>query len=336
MTAPRMPAEIRSRKRRAFSAMRGKLRKQIIAYANARYGVRLPDDEHGRAVIRAMIATGTKPAVVLHRARWARREIGAIMADIDAVPLSYWNGARLGRLIKLTDIQRTRWNLWQLRPCDVRWVTVQDRVSNQRRQRENERRRAERQRTRLKMETALIDATRDERMKSLLAMLEVIKSEPGLFGNEATIKELAARLVGGQAWRDCNGRVIQGKSLQTIIRRIVDDLHIEGAITVRTARLGNGKPVWFLRLKKQKNQPKKDGNTVTDKIDPTAHAVSLGKIETFDGNRHGDFIIKKDGDSQEQAGRHQSSHVESKRVAERDILSAPSFTTLHRSSDTKH
>jgi hypothetical protein len=250
MTGPRTPADIKAHKRRRFAALRGLLRTEVMTVANDLYPRRrISNDERGQGVVFAMIATGVYDRIVRRWAPWSKDEIDTMKTIIDAKPVGYWDGRRLGKTkIRLEDARRTRLGLRMLHPHDKRWEDVQQERDDRRRTNEKERRRIKQRSRQMQMGAALIDSTgRDERRRSLLMMIEVVTTKREFWTGVPT-KALAERLHGAPAWLDGRGRPLEGPSLLGAIRRVADDLVTEGAIAVSIEHLTNKRPVWFLRL----------------------------------------------------------------------------------------
>jgi hypothetical protein len=233
MTAPRSPDDIRRLRKKQHAITRARLCGNILTVARDRYGKRLPDDEAGRAMLKAMLAVG-----VYHVLRWApwvrREELEGIIALIDAAPKGYWDGAKLGHEIGLIHAERERLKVWWLhsRHREKELQSVQERKAQALREK--------REKMKMKLETALIDTNMHERRESLLKLLQV-------FG-EMSATQMAEKLATAIAWCCPDGMLMTSASLLRSVRRMVNDLAQEGVLAIREERQHNGWMTRFVRL----------------------------------------------------------------------------------------
>lgn len=202
----------------------------LKALARARWGFRLPDDHHGRAMLRAMLLTGTTGPEAQRLCPWLPSdELEGLIRWADDQDPKHWNSDRFGNLVELTDDEREALGLWLLRPSDVDWHVVQER----RKARKEERRHQQRE---------LIKMARNEprREESLLFLI-------GRDWDYAL--KLPDKIKGGVAWRNKrDGNPITGNSLKALVYQALDSLQSRGLIESKDLR--------GIRVVRRKNQGK--------------------------------------------------------------------------------
>ena len=208
-------------------------RRQLMKLATSRHRGRvLPHDQHGRSLLKALLACGMTGPDAQQRAPWiAPGELQGIINDVDATPRQHWTAQRLGELVELTDDEREALQLWSLRPCNIEWSAVQERAKERRRGRDRVRK--HRKREWIKMARDL-----DVREEALFVAIGT-KWMP--------VSELAAKVAGGRAWNGPDGRPITKPSLRRIVGRSLDRLVASGLIESKTKPGRNGFPTRFIR-----------------------------------------------------------------------------------------
>jgi DNA-binding XRE family transcriptional regulator len=194
----------------------------------------LPDDWHGRCMLKALLACGMTGPDAQRWAPWiSAGELQHMINDVDATPPQHWTAQRLGELVELTDDEREAGRLWSMHPCDIEWSAVQARAKERRRGRDRVRKHKKREQE--KMANDL-----DVREESLIAVL----------GNAWTpVLALVTKLAGGRAWRGPDGRPVSKPSLRIVVHRSLDRLVASGLIESKTEPGHNGWPTRFVRLR---------------------------------------------------------------------------------------
>jgi hypothetical protein len=193
-----------------------------------------PTDRCDRALLTALLACGMTGPEALQRAPWiAPNDLQHIIDDVDAVSKQHWTARRLGALVKLTDEERERGRLWSLRPCDIAWSVVQERVRERRRRRDRERNRKRR-------EIAKMAKDLDVREEALFVVIT---------SRWMPVSELTAKMAGGRAWNAPDGVPITGPSLLVLVHRSLDRLVASGLIESKTRPGRKGLPTRFIRLR---------------------------------------------------------------------------------------
>jgi hypothetical protein len=208
-------------------------RRQLMKLATSRHRGRvLPHDQHGRSLLKALLACGMTGPAAQRWAPWiAPDELQHMINDVDATPPQHWTAQQLGKLVELTDDERERGKLWSLRPCDVEWSAVQERAKERRRGR---------------------DRVRKHRKREWMKMAKDLDvREEALFVAIATkwmpVSELAAKVAGGRAWRCPDGLPVSKPSLRRVVGRSLDRLVASGLIESKTKPGRNGFPTRFIR-----------------------------------------------------------------------------------------
>jgi len=205
----------------------------------------LPDDHRGGAFLKAMLACGLEGLKAYDWAPWIKvRQLNDLIAEADAVPPHYWTPERIGELVELTDDEREAGELWSIRPIDMAWSAIQERV-HQRRKARNRKRWRKKQRERYMAEQMSRDL--DVREESIFVVLD----------NKWTpASALMAKVAGGRAWRAQHGPQITGPSLRVLVHKNLDRLLARGLIESKKHPGRNGLSERLVR----RRDPKSNGN----------------------------------------------------------------------------
>lgn len=178
---------------------------------------RLPDDRHGRNMLKAMLAVGITGPEATRRAPWIKpEELARIIGAVDAAPHGYWDGKRLGELVDLTDAEREAGKLWWLWPSDVDPRVIVARVRERKRVRDRERARKKRDARKM--------------LKDLDVRSEALFAAVG--PTWVTVSQLRF-LADGNAWKAPDGRPLAEGALRVAIHRSVDRLVRQGLVETR-------------------------------------------------------------------------------------------------------
>jgi hypothetical protein len=225
----------------------------------------LPDDRHGRCMLKALLACGMTGPDAQRWAPWITAdELQHMINDVDATPPQHWTAQRLGELVELTDDEREAGRLWSIHPCDIEWSAVQERAKERRRGRNRERQRKKREQA--KMANDL-----DVREESLLAAL----------GNNWTpVSALVTKVAGGRAWRCPDGLSVSKPSLRRVVNRSLGRLVASGLIESRTEPGRTGFPTRFVRLRDLGATRFVTGDTGTGTVTPKSNARNARQMGT--------------------------------------------------------
>jgi hypothetical protein len=182
-----------------------------------------------------LLATGLCVPEAQKWAPWAGALVDALITEVDAQPPSYWTGQQLGNMVKLTNAERERLQLWSLRPWDVDWHVVQTRVRERRRARWRKRARDHRKAVRM---TKTLAKDLDERSESLFVLMDT---------RWTSVAKLAIAVAGGRAWCRPDGKSLAGESLRVTVRRALDELSARNLIESKTERDRHGFPMRRVR-----------------------------------------------------------------------------------------
>jgi hypothetical protein len=210
-------------------------RRHLLKLARMRRGAK--DGEHGRNMLKALLACGMTGPDAQKWAPWLPpKKLQSVIAEVDSVPSSYWTADRLGDLVELTDAERESGKLWSLRPCDVQWSHVQDRVYERKKARD----RASQCRKRARNKEALKMAKDLDVREETLFVAVCSKGKAW-----TSAMALTSKIEHARSFHAPDGWPIAGASLRTIVHRNLDRLAEQGLIESKTERGRHGFPTRF-------------------------------------------------------------------------------------------
>jgi hypothetical protein len=202
-----------------------------VKLARLLYGDELPDDHHGRSMLKAMVGCGLTEAMIIKRAPWlnaiARQ---ALIEECRKLPLGHWSDDYCGSLAGLTNDLRVELELYALKPIDVDDVDLANEAREARKARDRQRAKENRDKERARMRTALDVDDRDESLHS--ALTEKPRS----------VAELVEALRKGRAWQG-----VKESSLRVLVCLAADRLVAAGKIEseVRGDALKKARYLWL-------------------------------------------------------------------------------------------
>jgi hypothetical protein len=183
-------------KRKVRAVVREMRRDQVKRLAAVRYPLGIPDDIHGRSLLKAMLAVGIDPFAIKHvHAPWmSNTEIAKLLAEVRG---KYWDSKELGELVGLTDAEREAHGLIHMLPIDKTRLELDVRLKKRKQGRDRKRARQKR---------AHQDLCRDldVREEAIVAALSTTRYMP--------VSKLIKLIASGRAF---HGVKLSGKSCTT-------------------------------------------------------------------------------------------------------------------------